>query len=69
MTMKKLISYYQDSKKELSKVLFPTWSGDDSGVGSVRAAAISVVIVVTIVTLFLALVDLALSWFVMSIIA
>lgn len=67
--MKKLIGYYQDARKELDKVLFPTWSGDSSGVGSVRAAAISVVIVVAIITLFLALVDLILSWSVMSIIA
>ncbi len=59
--MKRLMSYYKESKKELDKVLFPTWSGDDSGVGSVRGAAVSVVAVVSVVTLFLALVDLILS--------
>lgn len=59
--MKKMIDYYKDSRKELDKVLFPTWSGDDSGVGSVRSAAVSVVIVVSVVTLFLALTDFILS--------
>ncbi|MCI2235408.1 MULTISPECIES: preprotein translocase subunit SecE [Helicobacter] len=58
--MKKLISYYKLSREELSKVIFPTKE-------QVRNAFISVVIVVTIVALFLALVDFILGSFVSSI--
>ncbi|AWI34742.1 preprotein translocase subunit SecE [Helicobacter apodemus] len=52
--MKKLITYYRVSKEELSKVIFPTKE-------QVRNAFISVLIVVTIVSLFLALVDFILG--------
>ena len=58
--MKKLISYYKLSREELSKVIVPTKD-------QVRNAFISVVIVVTIVALFLALVDFILGSFVSSI--
>ncbi|EES88930.1 preprotein translocase subunit SecE [Helicobacter canadensis] len=58
--MKKLISYYRLSREELSKVIFPTKE-------QVRNAFISVVIVVTIIALFLALVDFILGSFVSSI--
>ena len=58
--MKKLISYNKLSREEISKVIFPTKE-------QVRNAFISVVIVVTIVALFLALVDFILGSFVSSI--
>ena len=58
--MKKLINYYKLSREELSKVIFPTKE-------QVRNAFISVVIVVTAITLFLALVDFILGGFVSSI--
>ncbi|RAX57775.1 preprotein translocase subunit SecE [Helicobacter monodelphidis] len=66
--MKKMINYYRHSKEELNKVLFPTWAGDDSGVGSVRNAAISVIVVVSVVTLFLALVDSILAFIVSAVV-
>ncbi|RDU66810.1 preprotein translocase subunit SecE [Helicobacter didelphidarum] len=47
----KVKKYYQESKDELAKVIFPTKD-------QIRIAFISVVIVVSVVTLFLALVDL-----------
>lgn len=52
--MKKLITYYRISKEELSKVIFPTKE-------QVRNAFISVLIVVIVVSLFLALVDFILG--------
>ncbi|WP_297810771.1 preprotein translocase subunit SecE [uncultured Helicobacter sp.] len=58
--MKKLISYYRLSKEELSKVIFPTKE-------QVRNAFISVIVVVTVIALFLALVDFILGSFVSSI--
>ncbi|TLD86329.1 preprotein translocase subunit SecE [Helicobacter sp. MIT 05-5294] len=58
--MKKLITYYRLSKEELSKVIFPTKE-------QVRNAFISVVVVVTVIALFLALVDFILGGFVSSI--
>ncbi len=58
--MKKLITYYRLSKEELSKVIFPTKE-------QVRNAFISVMIVVTVIALFLALVDFILGSFVSSI--
>lgn len=58
--MKKLIAYYNLSKEELGKVIFPTKE-------QVRNASISVVVVVSVITLFLALVDLILSASVSSI--
>jgi preprotein translocase subunit SecE len=47
-------AYFRNSKLELSKVIFPTKP-------QVRQAFIAVVIVVTFVSLFLALVDLIMS--------
>lgn len=58
--MKKLITYYRMSKEELSKVIFPTKE-------QVRNAFISVILVVTVIALFLALVDFILGSFVSSI--
>ncbi|EEQ63161.1 preprotein translocase, SecE subunit [Helicobacter pullorum MIT 98-5489] len=58
--MKKLINYYRLSREELSKVIFPTKE-------QVRNAFISVIMVVTIIALFLALVDFILGSFVSSI--
>lgn len=58
--MKKLITYYRLSKEELAKVIFPTKE-------QVRNAFISVVVVVTVIALFLALVDFILGGFVSSI--
>ena len=58
--MKKLINYYRISREELSKVIFPTKE-------QVRNAFISVIMVVTIIALFLALVDFILGSFVSSI--
>lgn len=58
--MKKLITYYRLSKEELSKVIFPTKE-------QVRNAFISVILVVTVLALFLALVDFILGSFVSSI--
>ncbi|MDO7253779.1 MULTISPECIES: preprotein translocase subunit SecE [Helicobacter] len=58
--MKKIFTYYRLAKEELSKVIFPTKE-------QIRNALISVVIVVTVITLFLALVDLILSASVSSI--
>ncbi|WP_095297548.1 MULTISPECIES: preprotein translocase subunit SecE [unclassified Helicobacter] len=58
--MKKIFVYYRLAKEELSKVIFPTKE-------QIRNASISVVVVVTIITLFLALVDLILSASVSSI--
>ena len=58
--MKKLITYYRMSKEELSKVIFPTKE-------QVRNAFISVIVVVSVVALFLALVDFILGSFVSSI--
>ena len=58
--MKKLITYYRLSKEELSKVIFPTKE-------QVRNAFISVILVVTVLALFSALVDFILGSFVSSI--
>ncbi|EEO25660.1 preprotein translocase subunit SecE [Helicobacter winghamensis] len=58
--MKRLITYYRLSKEELSKVIFPTKE-------QVRNAFISVILVVTVIALFLALVDFILGSFVSSI--
>ena len=58
--MKKIITYYQNAREELTKVIFPTKE-------QIRNASISVLIVVSVITLFLALVDLILSASVSSI--
>lgn len=52
--MKNLISYFRLSKAELSKVIFPMKE-------QVRNAYITVFIVVSVITLFLALVDWIMS--------
>ncbi|EAJ5678582.1 preprotein translocase subunit SecE [Campylobacter lari] len=53
--MEKLITYFKLSKAELSKVIWPLKE-------QVRNAYITVFVVVTIVSLFLALVDLIMSF-------
>jgi preprotein translocase subunit SecE len=52
--MEKFLSYIENAKAELGKVIFPTKE-------QVRNAFFSVFIVVTIISLFLALVDLIMS--------
>ncbi len=58
--MEKLISYIRASKIELAKVIFPTKE-------QVKNAFIAVFVVVTIVSLFLALIDLIMSFSLKSI--
>ncbi len=53
--MNKIVSYIEYSKAELTKVIFPTNE-------QVRNAFVSVIIVVTVVSLFLALIDLIMSF-------
>ncbi|CAM3570996.1 preprotein translocase subunit SecE [Arcobacter aquimarinus] len=48
--MSKIKSYYTNVKSELSKVIFPIKE-------QIRSAYLSVFIVVTVITLFLALID------------
>ena len=50
----KIIEYIKEAKKELDKVIFPTSN-------EVRQSLIAVFLVVTVVTLFLSLVDLTMS--------
>ncbi len=52
--MEKLIGYVRQSKLELSKVIFPLKE-------QIKTAFISVIIVVTVISLFLALIDLIMS--------
>jgi preprotein translocase subunit SecE len=52
--VKNISSYFKDAKIELSKVIFPSKV-------QVKQAYISVVIVVALVSLFLALIDLIMS--------
>ncbi len=52
--LKALIDYIKAAKAELDKVIFPTPQ-------EVKQAFISVVVIVTVVTLFLSLVDLVMS--------
>ncbi|MEF3191990.1 MAG: preprotein translocase subunit SecE [Campylobacterales bacterium] len=52
--MNKLISYIRVSKEELGKVIFPTKP-------QVRNAFVAVLVVVTIVSLYLGLIDLVMS--------
>ncbi len=52
--MEKLIAYIKAAKEELDKVIFPTAQ-------EVKQSFISVVLVVTVVTLFLSLVDLIMN--------
>ena len=53
--MEKLISYLRFSQVELGKVIFPTKE-------QMRNAFIAVIVVVAVVSLFLALVDLLMSF-------
>jgi len=52
--IKTLIEYIRESKHELDKVIFPTTT-------EIKQSFISVVVVVSVVTLFLSLVDLIMS--------
>jgi preprotein translocase subunit SecE len=52
--MEKLVTYYNHSKVELTKVIFPIKE-------QIRNAFISVFVVVTVVSLFLALIDVIMS--------
>ncbi|CRF52566.1 Preprotein translocase subunit SecE (TC 3.A.5.1.1) [Helicobacter ailurogastricus] len=58
--MNKLLAQYKLTKEELSKVIFPLKE-------QIRNALVSVLVVVTIITLFLTLIDFVLSSFVASI--
>jgi len=53
--MEKLTSYIRHSRAELSKVIFPIKE-------QIRNAFVSVFIVVTVVALFLALIDVIMSY-------
>jgi len=59
--MEKLRAYYQYSKAELSKVIFPIKE-------QIRNAFISVFVVVTVISLFLALIDAIMSFSLSSLI-
>jgi preprotein translocase subunit SecE len=52
--MDKFLAYISVSKEEISKVIFPTKE-------QVKSAFLSVFIVVTVISLFLALIDLLMS--------
>ena len=52
--MSKLKSYYKNAKEELAKVIFPIKE-------QIRSAYVSVFIVVTVISLFLALIDAIMS--------
>ena len=58
--MNKFIKFYFSVKEELDKVIFPTK-------GQIMSAFISVLIVVSIVTLFLSLIDLIINFIVSAI--
>jgi len=60
--MDKLISYIKVSKLELTKVIFPLKE-------QVRNAFLSVALVVTVITLFLALIDAIMSFTMSSILS
>jgi len=53
--MEKIKNYYQQAKSELTKVIFPTKD-------QIRNAFVSVFVVVAVVSLFLAMVDLIMSY-------
>jgi len=53
--MQKLTEYVKNSKIEISKVIFPTKD-------QIRNAFISVFVVVTVISLFLALIDVIMSF-------
>ena len=52
--MNKYLSYYKKAKDELNKVIFPVKE-------QVRSAYLSVFVVVTVISLFLALIDAVMS--------
>ncbi|QKF82992.1 preprotein translocase subunit SecE [Halarcobacter ebronensis] len=52
--MNKLKKYYKDAKEELLKVIFPIKE-------QIRSAYLSVFVVVTVISLFLALIDAIMS--------
>jgi preprotein translocase subunit SecE len=52
--MQKILQYIRDSRAELTKVIFPTKE-------QIRNAFVSVFIVVTVISLFLALIDAIMS--------
>ncbi len=52
--MQKILQYVRDSRTELMKVIFPTKE-------QIRNAFVSVFIVVTVISLFLALIDAIMS--------
>ena len=52
--MQKILKYVRDSRVELAKVIFPTKE-------QIRNAFVSVFIVVTVISLFLALIDAIMS--------
>ncbi|MFK2822698.1 preprotein translocase subunit SecE [Arcobacter sp. YIC-80] len=52
--MNKLKNYYKNAKEEISKVIFPIKE-------QIRSAYLSVFIVVTVISLFLALIDTVMS--------
>lgn len=58
----KLMKYYKEAREELSKVIFPTKE-------QIRNAFISVIIVVTVVTLFLGLADIVLRFGISNIVS
>ncbi len=53
--MEKLVGYIKNSRAELGKVIFPTTD-------QIRNAFISVFVVVTVISLFLALIDVVMSF-------
>jgi len=53
--MEKLKLYYEQAKSELTKVIFPTRD-------QIRNAFISVFVVVAVVSLFLAIIDMIMSY-------
>ena len=57
--MEKITRFFKDAKTELDKVIFPTKI-------QVRQAFVAVVLVVTVISIFLALVDLIMSAIVSS---
>lgn len=59
--MKKLITFYKLAKLELDKVIFPTKE-------QIRSASISVLVVVSVIAIFLALVDLTLHLIISNIV-
>lgn len=56
--MKKLLTFYRIAKNELDKVIFPLK-------GQIISASISVILVVTIITVFVSIVD-AILWYIIK---